>query len=145
MRSLSLWNGRRSNDLMSQFEDFFNDVERGFMPSLSTKTAFGDFAPALDIEEKEEAYFVTVDLPGLKKEDIKIDLQDSVLTISGERTREVKGEGRYTERAHGRFQRSFTLPHLVASEKIEAKCEDGVLHVTLPKTDAAKARSIKIQ
>lgn len=144
MRALSLWNNRRG-DLMSQFDDFFREFERDFAPALSTKTSFGDFAPALDIEEKDDNYFVTVDLPGLKKEDIKIDLQNSVLTISGERTREMKGEGRYSERAYGRFQRSFTLPQQVDVEKIEARFEDGVLHVTLPKAETAKARAIKVQ
>ncbi len=144
MRSLSLRPARRYG-FVTPFEDLFGELDRAFSPSFSSKTPFGDFSPAMDIEEKDETYYATVDLPGLKKEDIKIDLQDSVLTISGERVSTAKGEGRHTERVHGQFLRSFTLPHQVDAEKIEAKFEDGVLHVTLPKSETAKARSIKIQ
>jgi HSP20 family protein len=143
MRSLALINRRPQGDL---FEDLWNEVERNLSNRAPVKRATaGTFTPALDIEEKDGIYLITIDLPGIRKEDIKIDLQDSVLTISGERVRVEKGEGRYTERKHGKFQRSFTLPNQIDAEKIEAKFEDGVLHMSLPQTQGAKSHTIKIQ
>ncbi|MFS4460777.1 Hsp20/alpha crystallin family protein [Bdellovibrio sp. HCB2-146] len=138
-RSLSPWGGRR-RDLMNQFEEFMNDFDL-----LSPHSGLSDFSPAVDIEEKDNMYLVTADLPGMKKEEIKIDLSDNVLTISGERTRESKGEGRYTERTHGKFMRSFTLPSRVDPDKISAQFENGVLRITLNKSEASRGRSIKIQ
>lgn len=144
MRSLTPWSAsRRSPDLFSQFEEFINEFDRGLTPSLAR--AGLDFSPALDMEEKDNAYLVSVDLPGMKKDEIKVDLSDNVLTISGERTRETKGgEGRYSERTYGRFSRSFTLPTQVKSDKIEAHFENGVLHINLPKAEGARSHSIKI-
>nr|BFD63698.1 Hsp20/alpha crystallin family protein [Bdellovibrio sp. HM001] len=146
MRSLAPWSSQRrlgsTSDLISQFEDFINDFDRGFGSSLARSGM--DFSPAVDVEEKDNAYLVTADLPGMKKNEIKLDLSDNVLTISGERTRQSQGEGRYTERSYGKFLRSFTLPTQVNSEKIEAHFEDGVLHITLPKTEGARSHSIKI-
>lgn len=146
MRSLSPWGGRRrqpSNSLLNQFEEFMNDFDRGFVPSALAGTGF-DFSPSVDIEEKENAYLVSADLPGMKKQDIKVELNDNTLSISGERVRETKSEGRYSERSYGRFQRSFTLPVQVNTEKIEAHFEDGVLQITLPKAEGARSQSIKI-
>ncbi|AHZ85222.1 HspC2 heat shock protein [Bdellovibrio bacteriovorus] len=144
MRSLSPWGGRRlpSSDLFSQFQDFINEFDRGESSAL-TRAGF-DFSPSVDVEEKDNAYLVSADLPGMKKDEIKVELNDNILTISGERTRESKSEGGYSERSYGRFQRSFTLPVQVNSEKIEAHFEDGVLQITVPKAEGARSHSIKI-
>jgi HSP20 family protein len=83
-------------------------------------------------------------LPGLKKEDIKLEMDNSVLTISGERLRDAAGEGRYSERPSGKFARVLTLPAQVDAEKIEAHFVNGVLNITVPKAESAKSRSIKI-
>ena len=142
-RGLTPWSSRRSgHDLMSQFEDFINDFDRGFLPM---RTSTLDFTPAIDLEEKDNQYLVTVDLPGMKKEEIKIELSDNVLNISGERTRESKAEGRYTERSYGKFLRSVTLPAHVSPDKVQAQFENGVLHITLNKSESAQSRAIKIQ
>ncbi|WP_413294735.1 Hsp20/alpha crystallin family protein [Bdellovibrio sp. HCB185ZH] len=142
MRSLSPWSARRpTNDLFSQFEEFFSDMDRGYSPAARSTV---DFSPSVDIEEKENAYIVTTDLPGFKKEDIKIEMADNVLTISGERIKEA-GDKKYSERSWGKFQRTFSLPVHVAGDKIEASYKDGVLEVTLPKAENAKSRSIKVQ
>ncbi|WP_246845864.1 Hsp20/alpha crystallin family protein [Bdellovibrio sp. ZAP7] len=142
MRSLSPWSARRpTNDLFSQFEEFFGDLDRGYTPAARSTM---DFSPSVDIEEKENAYIVTTDLPGFKKEDIKIEMADNVLTISGERIKEA-GDKKYSERSWGKFQRTFSLPVHVAGDKIEASYKDGVLEVTLPKAENAKSRSIKVQ
>ena len=142
-RGLTPWSSRRgSGDLMSQFEEFINEFDRGFAPMRSSTF---DFSPAVDLEEKDNQYMVTVDLPGMKKEEIKIELSDNVLNISGERTRESKAEGRYTERSYGKFMRSITLPAHVSPEKVQAHFENGVLHITLNKSETAQSRAIKIQ
>lgn len=147
--------GRRlpaTSDFASRFENFFNDFEKEFFGDSSRALAqrggdmFADFAPPVDIEESEEMYMVSADLPGLKREDIKIDLNNRLLKISGERCREMKEESNsYVERSYGKFVRTFTLPEAVDSKKIEAHFEDGVLRVLLPKTEAAAAQEIKIE
>lgn len=92
---------------------------------------------------------VSFDMPGVKKEDIKIEVHGNQLVISGERQREVKEkDGEATlrhERLHGKFERTFTLPSSINADKIEAHYEDGVLSVVLPKAEAAKGRAIQIQ
>ena len=149
MRSLSPWSARRlpSSDLFNQFEEFFNDIDRLNSPAL--RGAGMDFTPAVDIDEKDNAYLVTADIPGMKKEEIKVDINDNVLTISGERIKEVKneakGESRYSERVHGKFQRSFSLPAHVDASKVQAAFQDGVLSITIPKAEGARSHSIKIQ
>lgn len=144
MRSLSPFRPSRSLlNWESPFEDIFTDFERSLssMPSVMAR----DFNPALDVEEKEGMYLVTVDLPGIKKDDIQINLSDRTLTISGERSKETKGQGHYYERSYGRFARSLTLPDTVQADSIEAHYEDGVLKVVIPKAEEAKAKPIKIQ
>lgn len=106
------------------------------------------FQPHFDVDETDQAYLVNVDLPGMKKEDIKLDLSDNILTISGERKHEQSskenGSRRY-ERSYGRFQRSFTLPNTVMVDKVEADLEDGVLRIALPKTEKSSSRTIEVQ
>ena len=105
------------------------------------------WAPALEVREEANAYTVQAEVPGVRKEDLQLSLHDDVLTLSGERKqeKEVKeGEVYRSERAYGRFQRTITLPKPVDSTKVSAAYKDGVLTITLPKTDAAKPRSIDI-
>ncbi len=117
-----------------------------FQPS---STLAEGFKPKCDINETKDHFYLSFDLPGLKKEEIKIEVQDNVLTISGERVRESKSENDeshwHFERAYGRFERSFNLPATVAAEKIEAQFENGVLNLVLPKAEVAKGRTIQIQ
>lgn len=91
-------------------------------------------------------YMIAADLPGLRTEDVKIDLHDRVLRISGERTREKKEDlNNYYERSSGRFVRSFTLPESVDAKKVEAHFENGVLRILLPKTEIQATQEVKIQ
>lgn len=104
------------------------------------------FEPRVDVQDSDQAFLLTIDVPGLKREDIKIDLNDNLLTISGERKRETNEEGgRSFERMYGRFVRSFTLPTTVEADKVEASLEDGVLRLALPKSEATKPRSIEVK
>jgi HSP20 family protein len=141
MRSMTPFRSNRSlMNWESPFEDLFNEFERSLSPNGSR-----DFNPALDVEEKEGVYLITIDLPGIKKEDIQINVNDRTLSVSGERSRETKGQGHYFERSYGRFARSLTLPENVNADAIEAHYEDGVLKVALPKAEEKKGKSIKIQ
>lgn len=102
--------------------------------------------PAIDIDETNDAYLVTADVPGVKKDDIKIETVGNQLTISAERRFETT-EGRRNERReryYGTFQRSFTLPSGADMEQIEANYDGGVLTVKIPKGEQAKARRIEI-
>lgn len=115
----------------------------------SDSSEINEFQPSCDIHENKDLFSLSVDLPGVKKEDIKIEVQNNVLSISGERVRETKSENSdsiwHFERAYGRFERSFTLPTSVSADKIEAQFENGVLNVVLPKAEIAKGRTIQIQ
>jgi HSP20 family protein len=105
------------------------------------------WSPALDVREDKDNFVIRAELPGLKREDIDVSLQDGALVISGERTDEKVEEGvevHRQERYYGKFQRALTLPAPVAADKIKAQYKDGVLTVTLPKTEEAKPKKIDV-
>lgn len=119
------------------------------LPELSSElTNVSSFSPSVNTREGEYAYHVEVDLPGVKKEDIHVDLKDNVLTISGERKnkKEIKEKDYYKkESSYGKFQRSFTLPENTDAENIEANSQDGVLEVVIPKIERSKKETKKIK
>jgi HSP20 family protein len=103
--------------------------------------------PAVDVAESNGDLVVTAELPGMKKDDIALELADGVLTLRGQKTEESEREERemhVTERSYGSFRRSFTLPCPVDETKVNAEFKDGVLRVTLPKTGEAKGQKIEI-
>lgn len=105
-------------------------------------------ALAVDVFETDGAIELRAEMPGLRPEDVKIDVTDNVLTLSGERRleNEEKREGyRRIERSYGSFTRSFTLPRHVDAENIQAELKDGVLHVCLPKKEEEKSRKIEVK
>ena len=107
-----------------------------------------DFVPTVNTREGEHAYHVEVDLPGMKKEDIHVDVNDNVVIISGERKTkdEVKEEDYYKiESSYGKFERSFTLPENVDVENIHAESQDGVLEVIIPKLKKVDKTPKKIE
>jgi len=104
--------------------------------------------PPLDIEEQADRYLLHLELPGMKLEDIKITLENNRLVVRGEKTRtEEQKSATYhrLERVYGTFERTFTLTHRVKSDKVEATYRDGVLEVSVPKAEEAKAREIPVQ
>ena len=106
------------------------------------------WAPALDISERKDAYLVTVELPGLKPEDLDITMEDGLLTIQGERHfANDSSEQKFhrVERRYGAFRRSITLPAHVMAEGIEASFEDGVLQILVPKAEEAKAKRVQVR
>ncbi len=106
------------------------------------------WAPALDISERKDAYLVTVELPGVKLEDLEITLDDGLLTIQGERHfAHDSSEQQYhrVERRYGAFRRSITLPAHVMADAVEASFEDGVLQIVVPKAEEAKPKRIQVR
>ncbi len=106
------------------------------------------WSPAVDIVEQESEYVVKLELPGVNKDDVKITMENNVLTVRGEKKQEketTKGTRHRIERCYGAFQRSFTLPTTVRADRIEASYKDGILNVTLPKSEEAKAKSIEVK
>lgn len=128
------------------FEDFDQIVDSFLRPTVATSV---NFRPRCDVSELKDHYLVSFDMPGVREQDIKIEVQGNQLVISGERQRETHDGDRETtlhhERLYGRFERSFTLPSTIAADRIEAHYENGVLNVALPKAEAAKGRTIQIQ
>ena len=122
-----------------------NELGRLFnAPSTSPEVAW---SPALDIHADKDHYFVSLELPGLKKEDIKISLHEGVLTVSGERKDErvfKDGETYRSERFFGKFERSVKLLASVDSTKITASYKDGILTIELPKAEEAKPKEIAV-
>lgn len=108
----------------------------------------GPWAPVADIAEDDKQYAITLELPSVAKEDVKVTLENGVLSIHGERKfeKEIK-EKKYhrIERAYGSFHRSFTLPDDADAKKIDAQFKDGVLTVTIPKSEEAKPKSIEVK
>jgi len=109
---------------------------------------FNAWTPAVDIAEHDEQYLVKVELPGVNKEDVKITLENNILTIRGEKKQEKetrKESYHRVERSYGSFQRSFTLPTTIKSDKIDAAYKDGILQITLPKAEEAKPKQIEVK
>ena len=102
------------------------------------------FTPLLDARETEDEYLVMVDLPGVKSEDVTIELNEQMLTISGARVPVESGEPQLVERAYGSFVRTLTLPAGVDSDQIRADYHDGVLELHIPKPAAVKPKKIAI-
>lgn len=138
---LAQWNPFREMDEM--LRGIRTGARRELSPALS------DWAPACDISEKEKEYLVKAELPGVKKEDVRIELLNGVLTLSGERKfqKEEKDEKHHrVETAYGSFVRSFVVPEDVLADRIAADYKDGILAVHLPKTDIKKpaTKTIKV-
>ena len=134
------------------FHDIVDDLFKGFFVrpvSYDTRGGFETSRLKVDVSEKNGAYQVTADLPGVKKEDIQVAIDGAQVTLSAEIRREKDtAEGDrvlHTERSFGKVSRSFSLPQELDEAKAEAKFRDGVLELTLPKKQAAARKQISIQ
>ena len=106
-----------------------------------------DWAPSVDISETDAAYLIKGEIPGVKKEDVKVTIQDGMLTIQGERKQEKEEKGKKFHRVeccYGSFVRSFRVPDDANENKIKADFKDGMINVTLPKSEKAKSKAINI-
>ena len=107
-----------------------------------------NWSPVVDISEDDKEYAIKAELPDVKKEDIKLNVHDDVLTITGERKYEKEEKGKKyhrVERAYGSFLRSFTLPEDADGTKVTAEYKDGLLNVRLPKSEKAKPKTIEVK
>jgi len=133
-------------DFMSEMERVFDDT---WAPTRTGKALAQEaFTPRVDVKETEDHYLIAADLPGINRNQIKVECHQGRLSISGERSKEVtseKDQWHRVERTYGRFERSFQLPVDVKEDQIQARFEDGVLEVLVPKAQAAKSRTIAIE
>jgi HSP20 family protein len=133
------------------FTDLVDDLFKGFLVRPVSYDARGAALPRMkvDVAEKNGAYTVTAELPGVKKEDIQVSIDGAEVTLAAEvkREKEVTEDERvlHTERVFGKVTRSFALPQEVDEAKAEAKFRDGVLELTLPKKAAAQRKQVTIQ
>ncbi len=143
------WNSLKElEDMEKRFSRFF-----GHAPAVPTGDkkeviAVAEWSPLVDITEDEKEYIVKAEIPEMKKEDIKLNVHDDVLTITGERKygKEEKGKKYHrVERAYGSFMRSFTLPEDADGSNVAAEYNDGVLKVHLPKSAKAKTKTIEVK
>ncbi len=144
---LSLINRRRAPS-EEEVPAVFRAIDDMFQQVLAGPVSSRPWIPAVDIVENPNELVVTADLPGIKKEDVDVQIEDGTLTLTGSRNfeHEDRKEGFHRlERSYGSFRRAFTLPDSVDPDKVAAAFEDGVLKITLPKKEVAKPRTIKVE
>jgi HSP20 family protein len=124
---------------MDRFWDSFFDI------GVTRPGAEGDWFPSLDVAETKNDIVVKAEIPGLDPKDLDISLSDGLLTIKGEKKQEKEENYHFIERSYGAFSRSIRLPREVQSDKISASYKNGVLKVTLPKSEEAKKKEVKIK
>lgn len=128
-------------EINRMFDSFFRGPEEDGLQTTS-------WNPLVDVTENDHAYLLNIELPGVSRNDVKIVVQDNQLTIRGEKKQEKESNNsnyHRVERSYGSFQRTFTLPTTVRAEKIEANYNDGVLTITVPKAEEAKAKEIEVK
>jgi HSP20 family protein len=146
--SVNLWNWNPSRDVFGftpVLESLFGDqLDR----ETRKVTSAAVLTPACDIEETESHFLISLDMPGIVRDQIRIEVADDQLVITGERksdSKEAKGNRFFSERGYGKFHRAFTLGTAVDKDKIEAAYTDGVLRVAIPKAEAVKPKQIKVE
>ena len=135
---------------LAEIEEIQNRLNRMFLDrsGKTQEAVFADFMPAVDIEESDSEFIVKADLPEVKKDEIKIHLQDGVLAIEGERHQEKEEKGKRfhkIEREYGRFVRRFAMPTDIDADKVRAEFTEGVLKVFLPKATTALPKQIDVK
>ena len=146
---LSRWSPLKElEDMEKRLSTIFGRTPMATDREKKETIAVAEWSPLVDITEDEKEYLVKAELPELKKEEIKINVHDNVLSISGERQYEKEEKGKKyhrVERAYGSFMRSFTLPEDADGSKVSAEYKDGVLNVRLPKSEKARPKSIEVK
>jgi HSP20 family protein len=150
MNTLITWNQLREMEEATQ--NRFNRFLGGFPNRIGTgethSLTVADWSPEVDISQDNHEYLLKADLPEMKKDDVRVTVEDGILCVSGERKSEKEDQKRKfhrIERAFGSFRRSFTLPEDADSTKVTAEFSDGVLKVHLPTTTKAKSKALEIK
>lgn len=153
--SLVRWNPVRElanfpSDILSMQKEINHMFDRFFRGGTVADDGImtTNWLPAVDLIEKDDEFVAKVELPGVSKDDVKITMQDNILTVRGEKKEEKEtrqSNYHHLERSYGSFQRSFTLPNAVKADKVEAQYIDGILTITLPKSEEAKRKQIEVR
>ena len=153
MNTLITWNQLREMEEATQ--NRFNRFLGGFPNRIGTvgtgeahSLTVADWSPEVDIIQDDHEYLLKADLPEMKKDDVRVTVEDSILSVSGERKSEkedLKKKFHRIERSYGNFRRSFTLPEDADSTKVTAEFRDGVLKVHLPITTKAKSKALEVK
>ncbi len=140
MNTLSIWNP------IHEMDELFHNRLASVLGGEGAQSVA--WSPVVDIEETELNYLIRAELPGLSKKNVKVVVEDGVLTLSGERDLERKVEGKtfhHIERSHGTFTRSFTLPENADAESVSANYKDGLLEIRVAKCEEALPKSIEVR
>jgi HSP20 family protein len=148
MNALTRWNPLREledfqNRILSAFKPVSRDVGNGH-----EALTMAEWMPLVDVAEDEKEYFITAELPEVKKEDVKVTLENGTLTITGERKFEKEEKNKKyhrVERSYGTFARSFALPNDGDAAKVNAEFKDGMLKVRVAKSEAARPKQIDVK
>jgi len=147
LRSMFPWR-ERFPAKFSRFENEMEDPVERFFSNGGEEGELMQFTPALNLAETDKGFEVSVELPGIKPEEVNVELKEGNLWISGEKTEEKEEKGKTFhrgERRHGEFRRMIRLPSAVKEEKVEAKFENGVLKASIPKSEKAKPKRIPVK
>ena len=148
MNVATRWNpSREMEELQNQLSNLYGRTPARLGDAKEESITVGEWAPLVDITEDEKEYIIKTELPEVKKEDVKVTVENGLLTIVGERKFEKEENKKYhrVERAYGRFVRSFVVPDSVDADKLSAEFKDGVLKVHLPKGEKAKPKQIEVK
>jgi HSP20 family protein len=138
-------------DPFRELEAMTNRLNRFFDPSIIRRDepdAFSGWAPAIDVEETDKEYRIKADLPEITKSDVKVSIEDGILTIEGERKQEKEEKNKKyhrVERLYGKFVRRLNVPSDVAQDQVAAEFANGVLNVHLPKSAVSKPRNVEVR
>lgn len=150
MASLTVWRDpwtrpfRELSRMQSAFDKMFSDLTEKKLMGTDLE---GRFAPSCEVSEDEKNYLMKFDLPGISKDQVKIEMSDGQLTVTAERREEKKTDNKKTyvsEISYGSYMRSFTLPPNVDDKKVDAKFENGVLSITIPKSEPSSSKKIEV-
>ena len=149
MNALTRWDPfKEMEELQNRFAKLFSLAPTRLGDVGKESITVTEWAPSVDILEDEKEYLVKADLPDVKKEDVKVTVEENVLTITGERKFEKEEKNKKyhrIERSYGNFLRSFTLPAGAEGSKVSAEFKDGVLKVHLPKSEKAKQKAVEVK
>jgi HSP20 family protein len=148
MNALTRWDPFRELEEVSERLNRLFGRTKFLRENGKERLTVADWVPTVDIAETDTEYQIMAELPEVKKEDVKVTVENGVLTIQGERRQEKEEKGkRYhrVERSYGSFIRSFALPDHVDDTKVKAEYKDGVLHLHLPKSERAKPKAIEVK
>jgi len=134
--------------MLTSLQKDINRLFEDFWPMRREDFEEGMLSPAIDVSEDKDNVYVVADLPGVEEKDIKLNFQNGILSLSGEKSEEKESKGKNfhrVERSYGSFSRSIALPTHIDAEKATAVFKNGVLEVTLPKKEEAKPKEISIR